>query len=84
MKTTQVKTRAETEDIPKAENNTGIENHKKAAEHFQAAAKNHLAAAKHHEEGHHDKAAKCTVNAHGHSCLGNEAQKKDVKYHASL
>lgn len=84
MKTTEIKARTENDGIPNAENNTGIENHKKAAGHFQAAANSHLQAAKHHENGNHDKAAKCTVNAQGHSCLGYEAQKKDAKYHASI
>lgn len=66
---------------PTAENKKGIENHKKAASHFDAAAKSHLEAAKHHESGNHEKAAKSTVEAHGHSSLANDAQKEDVKHH---
>ena len=66
-----------------AENKKGIENHKKAATHFEAAAKSHLEAAKHHESGNHDKAAKCTVEAHGHACVANDAQKEDVKHHTA-
>lgn len=68
---------------PKAENQKGIDNHKKAATHFEAAAKSHSEAAKHHESGHHEKAAKSTVEAHGHSSLANEAQKEDVKHHTT-
>lgn len=68
---------------PKAENSKGIENHKKAAMHYKAAAKNHLDAAKHHENGEDELAAKCTVEAHGHSCLAIEAQKEDGKHHAT-
>jgi hypothetical protein len=68
---------------PTTENQKGIDNHKKAATHFEAAAKNHLEAAKHHESGNHEKAAKSTVEAHGHSCVANEAQKEDVKHHTA-
>ncbi len=64
------------------EHEKGIYNHKKAAIHFAAAAKSHLNAAKHHEEGNHDQAATCTVEALGHAYLGNEAQKDDVKNHS--
>lgn len=67
--------------LPNPENDKGIENHKKAATHFEAAARKHHQAAKHHELGNHKKAAKCTIKAHGHSCLANEAQKQDVKHH---
>ena len=65
-----------------AENQKGIENHKKAATHFEAAAKNHRDAAKHHEDGNHEKACESTLKAHGHQCLANEFQKEDAKYHA--
>lgn len=51
--------------------------------HFEATAKSHLEATMYHEAGNHEKAAKCTVEVHGHSCLGNEAQKEDVKHHTS-
>lgn len=71
------------EIIPQAENQKGIDNHKKAAMHFQAAAKCHTEAAKHHESGNHEKAAQCTVEAHGHACVANEAQKEDVKHHTA-
>ncbi|TAE90248.1 MAG: hypothetical protein EAY81_01035 [Bacteroidetes bacterium] len=60
-----------------------MDNHKKAATHFDAAAKSHLDAAKHHENGNHEKAAKSTVEAHGHACVANEAQKEDVKHHTN-
>ncbi len=77
------KGKAELASIPKAENKKGIENHKKAATHFEAAAKSHLEAAKHHENENHDKAAKSTVEAHGHAHLAHEAQKEDVKQHST-
>lgn len=66
-----------------SENLKGIQNHKNAALNYEAAAKSHLAAAKHHESGQHDKAAKSTIEAHGYSCLANDAQNEDVKHHAS-
>jgi len=81
MEHTEVKNKTALEITPNAENKKGIENHKRAATHFEAAAKSHLDAAKHHEEGNHEKASKSTVEAHGHSTLGNEAQKEDVKHH---
>jgi hypothetical protein len=65
----------------KEENKKGIKNHKKAANHFEAASKFHLDAAKHHEEGNHKKAAKSTIEAHGHANLAREAQKEDVNHH---
>jgi hypothetical protein len=83
MKSSETKSKTELEAIPKAENQKGIDNHKKAASHFEAAAKSHLQAAKHHESGNHEKAAKCTVEAHGHACVANEAQKEDVKHHTA-
>jgi hypothetical protein len=83
MKNTETKSKKEVVATSKAENQKGIDNHIKAATHFEAAAKSHLEAAKHHESGEHEKAAKCTVEAHGHSCVANEAQKEDVKHHTS-
>ncbi len=68
---------------PTAENQKGIEHHEKAAMHFDAAAKSHLDAAKHHKNGNHEKAAKSTVEAHGHACVANEAQKEDLKHHTN-
>lgn len=62
------------------ENQKWIDNHKIAASHFASAAKCHLEAAKHHEDGNHEKAAKSTVEAHGHSSLANEAQRDDIKH----
>jgi hypothetical protein len=50
------------------ENQKGIDNHKKAAAHFEAAAKSHLEAARQHE-------------AHGHASAANEAQNEDAKHH---
>jgi hypothetical protein len=81
MSTTQ--TKPEKTALTPAENQRGIENHKKAATHLEAAAKNHLDAAKHHEAGNHEKAAQSTVAAHGHTCLANDCQKEDVKHHTS-
>ncbi len=63
------------------ENQKGIDNHKKAAAHFEAAAKSHLEAAKYHESGQHEEAAKCTIEAHGHASAANEAQNEDAKHH---
>ncbi len=59
-----------------------IENHKKAAMHLEEAAKSHHEAAKHQEEGNLDKAASCTVKAHGHSTLAAEAQREVLKSQA--
>ena len=81
MKTTETNSKTQLIVQPKNEIQKGIENHKKAASHFEAAAKNHVEAAKHHENGQHEKAAESTVKAHGHSCLAIEAQKEDVKHH---
>ena len=81
MKNSESNDKSEKKVTPKAENLKGIKNHKKAATHLKAAAKSHLDAAKHHESGNHEKAAKCTIEAHGHSCVANEAQKEDVKHH---
>ena len=66
-----------------ADNQKVVANHKKAADHFTAAAKGHSDAAKHQENGHHEKAAKSTVEAHGHSVIAHEAQKENAKHHAS-
>ena len=63
------------------ENQKGIDNHKKAAAHFEAAAKSHLEAARQHEAGHHEEAAKYTIEAHGHASAANEAQNEDAKHH---
>jgi hypothetical protein len=60
----------------------GIENHRMAALHLQAAANNHLDAAKHHEKGQHDKAAQKMIAAHINFNLANKAQRADVKQHA--
>lgn len=81
METKEKNSKTELQIIPKAENQKGIDNHKKAASHFEAAAKSHLEAAKHHENGNHEKAAKSTMEANGHSTLANEVQKEDVKHH---
>jgi hypothetical protein len=70
--------------LPKAENLKGIENHKLAAAHFQAAANNHLDAAIHHEKGNHEKAAVSTMQAYGHASLARNAQKENAKKHALL
>ncbi len=56
-----------------------IQNHKKAAQHLEAAAKNHLEAAKHHEEGYHELAAICSLAAHNYTEMALERQSKLVK-----
>jgi len=81
MRNTAVSTSSELQTIPKTANQLGIDNHKKAASHFEAAAKSHLEAAKHHENEDHEKAALSTIEAHGHSSLANEAQQVDAKKH---
>ena len=60
-----------------------MENHKTAAKHLTDAAKHHMDASKHHEDGNHEKAAESTVKAHGYTSLANDAQKENVKNHAS-
>ncbi|MDI9340990.1 MAG: hypothetical protein QM534_10520 [Sediminibacterium sp.] len=82
MKNAEVNGKTEQGPVQKTENLKGIENHKKAAAHFESAAKHHLEAAKHHESGNHEKAAKSTIEAHGHANLAHEAQKEDTKHHA--
>ena len=82
MTPTTNQTKTEETNVSTADNQKGIENHKKTATHLQEAAKNHLEAAKHHEDGNHEKAAKSTITAHGHLILAHEAQKEDAKQHA--
>lgn len=60
-----------------AENQKGIENHKKAATHLVQAAKHHMDAANHHENDNHEAAAKSTVLAQGHTAVANEAQREN-------
>ncbi len=67
----------------KAENQKGIENHKKAALHAEEAAKHHQDAIKHHEAGDQDKAMHSTVKAHGHLALATEAQNENLKNQAT-
>lgn len=62
---------------PSAENQKGIENHKRAASHLQEAAK-------HHENGDEEKAAHSTLKAQGYHSLATEAQREDVRHHALL
>jgi hypothetical protein len=83
MKTTETPPQTALKVVPKTENQKGIDNHMRAAAHFEAAARSHKDAAKFHELGDHEKAAKSTVEAHGHSCVANEAQKEDVKHHTA-
>jgi hypothetical protein len=61
----------------------GIKYHERAAHHHEKAAKHHLDAARHYETGNHKKACESTVKALGHHCLAGEAQREDVKYHAT-
>lgn len=76
---TTTSTPNEKKNLTPAEIQKGIEYHKKAATHLEAAAKDHLEAAKQFEAGNHDKAAESKVAAHGHQNLANEAQKEDSK-----
>jgi hypothetical protein len=64
--------------LPTAAYKKIIAKHRMAAKHFEAAAQNHQAAAKHHENGNEKKAAKCTLQAYGHSYIANEAQKENL------
>lgn len=82
MKTSDINTNSQLVVQPKNEIQKGIENHKLAATHFEAAGKHHHDAAKHHENGHHEQAAESTEKAHGHSSLVNEVPKEEVKHHA--
>ena len=80
METTPIK--QEEINISPAENQKGIENHKRAAAHFSAASNHHIEAAKHHTLGNHEKAARSTVTAQGFHRLATEAEIEDVKHHA--
>jgi len=82
MKTAEPAMKKDMQAHAAADNHKGIENHKTAAFHFDAAAKNHLDAVKHHQDGNLDKAAKCALEAQNHSELANVAQKADIKLHA--
>ena len=76
--------KVEKTNLAPADAKKGIENHKKAAENLTEAAKHQLEAAKHHENGNHEKAAESTVKAHGYTSLANDAQRENVKNHASV
>ena len=54
-----------------ADVNRGIDNHRRAAQHYELAAKYHREAARQHEIGEHDKAALCTLIANGHQTLAS-------------
>jgi len=82
MSTTTPPTKTEVKKVTPEENKKNIENHKKIATHLESAAKHHIEAANHHEKENHEKAAKSTIKAHGHTALAHEAQKEDVKKHA--
>jgi hypothetical protein len=69
--------------VKKDKDQKGIDNHKKAASHFEAASKSHMDADSHHESGNHEKAAKSTIEANGHASLAMKAQKKDTQKHIS-
>lgn len=69
MKNIDKKNKAAFEDIPKAEIQKGIINHKKAAYYFESIEKSQL------------KAAKSTFKTLWHTILAkNEAQKEDIKH----
>lgn len=82
MKNSNSEVKNELVTIPKTNNQKGIDNHLKAAEHLDNASKHHIEAAKHHEAGNHEKAAQSTITAHGFVNLASKAQKKDAKLHA--
>ncbi len=73
-----------------AESKKEIEIYKTAAKHHEAAAKYHTAAAKHHEDGNHEKAFECTLNANKHSWFAhkyemeNTEQQALIRYHNDL
>ena len=64
-----------------SENKKGIENHKQAALHLEAAARFHRDAAKYHEAGNHEKAYKSSLIAYGHQSLANELGNQDIRHH---
>jgi hypothetical protein len=65
-----------------AENQKGIDNHRRIATHLEAAARHHLNAAKYHESGDHEKAAHSTIMAIGFHRMAGDAQREDVPHHA--
>lgn len=60
---------------------TAIENHKKAADHLDAAKNHHLKAVKQHEGDEHENAKKSTIAAHEEMKLASEAHKAVAKQH---
>ena len=62
-----------------AANAEGVENHKKAAEHFAKAAEQHYQAARYHGEGNHALANECALRATGHSILAESFQRLDAE-----
>jgi hypothetical protein len=71
------------DDAPSAAAQKGIARHKEAAIHFEAAAHSHLDAAMHHGVGEHEKAALCTIEAHGHAVHANEEQAEILQHTTS-
>ena len=68
------------DDAPSAAAQKGIAHHKAAAIHFEAAAHSHMDAAMHHGVGEHEKAALCTIEAHGHAVYANEEQAEILQH----
>ena len=60
-------------------NAEGIENHKKAAEHFAHASELHYQAARYHGEGDHALANECALTATGHSLRAIRFQELDAE-----
>jgi hypothetical protein len=81
MKAIELSNKANFINIPESENQKGMDNHLKAAYHFKAAARSHKEAAINHAIGDHSKAAKCAIEAYGHSNFADQAQKLDIKQH---
>lgn len=60
-------------------NQKGIENHKQASSHYEAASKSHLEAAKYCESGDSENEERCKSEAQNHSRLGNESQQSGMR-----
>ncbi len=67
----------------KLENQKGIHNHHRIAEHLQTAAKYHLEACKQLEAGSHSKAAQSVIIAQGFVRLATEGQYNDAVHHTT-
>lgn len=64
-----------------AETQRMIENHKKTAQHLEAAAKNHHEAATNHEKGNHEAASKSAANAQQFTRLAAAVPQMETSKH---